>query len=116
MRIFRIAFFALVAFMLVSVAGWTSPAEAAAKCPRIFAPVCAVAKTGERQTFNNACLARVARARFLHRGECGVGEFCPFIFLPVCALDPVTRQPTTYSNACLAEKANARLLYNTACK
>jgi len=98
------------------VAGFTSPAEAAAKCPRIFSPVCAVAKTGERQTFNNACLARVARARFLHRGECSPGEFCPFIFLPVCALDPVTRMPMTYSNACLAEKANARLLYDGACK
>jgi len=116
MRLLQIAFLAVIGLALVSVAGSTRPAEAAAKCPRIFMPVCAVAKTGERKTFNNTCLARVARARFLHNGECGVGEFCPFIFLPVCALDPATRRPTTYSNACLAEKANARLLYNEPCK
>ena len=116
MRYLKTVLFALIAALLFNVAGPASTAQAAVKCPRIFLPVCAVNKAGERQTFGNACMAKAAHARFLHKGECTAGEFCSFIFLPVCALDPATRQPTTYPNACLAEKANARLLYDGACK
>ncbi len=116
MRIVKITLCVLIAFMLLGAAGPVAPAQAAVKCPRIFLPVCAVNKAGERQTFGNACMARAAHARFLHKGECSAGEICPFIFLPVCALDPATRQPATYPNACVAEKANARLLHDGACK
>jgi hypothetical protein len=115
MRDFKKVMFALSALLLAGVAAPVSPAQAAAKCSKIFIPVCAVTKAGDRQTFSNSCMARAAHATILHSGKCG-GEFCEFIFLPVCARDPATRQPTTYPNACLAEKANAPLLHNGACQ
>jgi hypothetical protein len=110
-----IASFGLAALFSIGTIFPSTPAEAAAKCPRILLPVCAVNKDGTRTTYNNSCLARVAHARILHRGECQ-GFVCGFIFLPVCALDPETRRPKTYPNACVAENANAQLIHNGACR
>ena len=95
----------------------STPAQAAAKCPRIMLPVCAF-KDGAKATYNNSCLARQAHARILHRGECegGQGPICTFIFLPVCGLDPQTRKPKTYPNLCVAENAGARLIHKGECR
>jgi Kazal-type serine protease inhibitor domain len=112
-----IASFGLAALFSIGAVFATAPAQAAAKCPRIFLPVCGF-KDGAKATYNNACLARQAHARILHRGECqgGQGPICTFIFLPVCALDPQTRKPNTYPNLCVAENAGAQLIHNGACK
>jgi hypothetical protein len=94
----------------------SAPALAAAKCPRIFLPVCGF-KDGAKATYGNSCMAGQAGARILHRGKCdGEGAICPFIFLPVCGLDPQTKKPNTYPNLCVAENAGARLIHKGACK
>jgi hypothetical protein len=94
----------------------STPAQAAAKCPRIFLPVCGF-KDGAKATYNNSCLAKQAGASTLHRGKCdGEGMICTFIFLPVCGLDPQTKKPNTYPNLCVAENAGARLIHKGACK
>jgi hypothetical protein len=68
-------------------------ADAAAVCPDIFMPVCAV-KHGVRQTYPNSCDARPARARILHAGACVApsGNICFDLFMPVCAINPHTAQ------------------------
>jgi Kazal-type serine protease inhibitor domain len=95
-------------------------------CPRNYAPVCAQNWGGAQQTFSNSCLAEVARARVLYRGECRRGgtlfddgrppvdRACPRIFAPVCA-GPRGRE-RTYSNSCLAERAGARVRYSGECR
>jgi hypothetical protein len=91
-------------------------AEAAGLCPRIYLPVCGF-KDGMKHTYGNACEARQAHARILHRGKCaGEGWICTFIYQPVCALDPQTRRPNQYPNLCVAENAGATLLYNGPCR
>ena len=62
---------ALAAAMLVATTALLAGhAHAAAFCTQEYAPVCAEAK-GQRQTFSNACFARAAGARIVHRGACG---------------------------------------------
>jgi len=96
-------------------------------CPRNYAPVCGEVR-GRQQTFNNSCLAEVARANILYRGECRrggggfieepprppVGRACPRIFAPVCA-GPRGRE-RTYPNSCQAEQAGARIRYPGECR
>jgi hypothetical protein len=47
----------------------SAEARAAAYCPMIHAPVCAL-KNGVATTYSNACLAKAAHARYLHFGGC----------------------------------------------
>jgi len=92
------------------------PAAAAPKakiCPTIYAPVCAVTRTGVRETFANSCLAQNAHARILHTGRC-IGPICMF-FKQVCARVP-GHKPRTFASECAAENANATLLHDGPCK
>src|SRR5690606_17685346 len=81
-------------------------------CTREFAPVCA-RRDGRVRTFDNACLARVAGFRIIHRGQCrATGPVspipprpsrpiaCTFEYAPVCARRGSRIQ--TFSNECLA--------------
>jgi hypothetical protein len=91
-----------------------APAAAAAKiCPTIEAPVCAVTRTGARETFGNACLAQRAHARVLHNGRC-FGPIC-MSFKQVCARVP-GHKPQTFASECTAEQANATVLHDGPCK
>ncbi len=51
----------------------------------------------------------------LHRGKCIGGVFCPFIWQPVCAIDPFWKQKRTYPNLCVAEHDNAVWVHNGPC-
>jgi hypothetical protein len=79
-------------------------------------PVCAV-KHGVRQTYSNSCVAHVAHARVLHAGDCvnPVNNLCFLIFIPVCAVNPVTHHRQTYPNLCSSEVANATVLHDGKC-
>jgi len=93
-----------------------APQEAAARpkiCPQIFEPVCAVTRTGARESFANACQAQAAHARVLHAGRC-IGPICIF-FRQVCARVP-GHKPQTFSSVCTAEQANATVLHDGPCK
>jgi len=91
-----------------------APASAATKiCPTLYDPVCAVTRTGARETFGNVCLAHNAHARILHKGRC-IGQICIF-FKQVCARVPGHR-PQTFASVCAAENANATVLYDGPCK
>jgi hypothetical protein len=92
------------------------PADAAAICPAIFAPVCAV-KHGMRANYGNSCEARRAHARVLHAGDCVAlsGNICIKIFMPVCAINPHTHKRQTYGNLCDSEVADATVVSEGAC-
>jgi hypothetical protein len=107
--------------MAVALAGATltfsampQPADAAA-CPRIYRPVCALNPAGVRITYANSCIARAAHAKILHPGKCIGGQFCTFIWAPVCAINPFSNTPQTYPNMCVAEHDNAVWRHNGPC-
>jgi Kazal-type serine protease inhibitor domain len=107
----------LSALALAFAALMLAPAnEASAQrgCTREYRPVCGLQFSGERKTFPNACVARNARAKILHDGECGRGAFCTFHYDPVCARDPRGFR-RTYGNLCMAEKDNAVVLRKGRC-
>ena len=112
----RKSHFALLSGALIAGLWLAAPAPAAAAtkiCPAIEAPVCAVTRTGARETFGNACLAQRAHARVLHSGRC-IGPIC-ISFKQVCARVPGHR-PQTFSSICTAEQANATVLHDGPCK
>jgi hypothetical protein len=91
-----------------------APVAAAPKiCPAIEMPVCAVTRTGGRETFGNSCLAQRAHARVLHTGRC-IGPIC-MSFKQVCARVP-GHKPQTFASICTAEQANATVLHDGPCK
>jgi hypothetical protein len=88
-------------------------------CTREYQPVCA-RRSGDRQTFANACLADRAGYRFVHRGECrrgdgGGGEqrFCTREYRPVCARRDGRFR--TFGNACEADAAGWRIVGRGEC-
>jgi hypothetical protein len=90
--------------------------QAKGLCPQYVAKYCVVNKDGTRQTeWTNPCFAKARGQRVLHLGACE-GPACPFIFLPVCSLNPYTHKPETYANQCLSDVGNATLLHKGACK
>jgi hypothetical protein len=84
-------------------------------CTKEFLPVCAVNEKGARRVFGNQCAAVAAGFHVLHAGYCHRGTGCPKILKPVCAIDPLNRQPTTYGNLCVSEKANATFVRDGTC-
>lgn len=115
MRLYSIATgLALLGALVVNTFTAQQPAAARGVCPLFVLPVCALKPDGMRETFSNACFARLAHARVLHAGKC-FGEFCVFIWEPVCARDP-QGSPRTYPNLCVSEKADAVFLHNGECK
>ena len=60
-------------------------------------------------------IARRHHATVLHRGKCIGGEFCNFIWMPVCAFNPFTQMKQTYPNLCVAEHDNAVWMSNGPC-
>jgi hypothetical protein len=105
---------ALLGALAVSTFTGQQPAVAKGICPLVVLPVCALKRDGTRETFSNACFARLAHARVLHAGDC-FGQFCFFIFEPVCARDPQGFR-RTYPNLCASEKADAVFLRKGECK
>jgi hypothetical protein len=108
----------LIAGLLATAAvafSWMPTSADAAICPKIFKPVCGLAPNGTRVTYPNACVARGAHATVLHPGKCIGGQFCPFIWQPVCAIDPFWKQKRTYPNMCVAEHDNAVWVHNGPC-
>jgi hypothetical protein len=95
----------------------TSPSQAKVRaCPQYLAKYCVVEKDGSRQTvWTNPCFAHARGWRVLHLGACE-GPICPFIYAPVCSLNPFTNKPETYANQCLSDVGNATLLYKGPCK
>jgi large-conductance mechanosensitive channel len=117
MRLTRLNVFLMTTLVAIGAfASIPEPAKAAKFCNEIFMPVCAV-KHGVRKTYSNACFAHLARARVLHAGECinPAGNICFMIFIPVCAINPVTHHRQTYPNLCHAEVANATVVSEGAC-
>jgi hypothetical protein len=88
-------------------------------CPQYLAKYCVVNKDGTRQTeWTNPCFAKARGQRVLHLGACQgpICPFVPFVYLPVCSLNPYTNKPETYGNQCLSDVGNATLLHKGACK
>ena len=86
-------------------------------CPQFVTKYCVVDKDGStRHTeMTNPCFAKARGQRVLHIGTCE-GPACPFIYAPVCSLNPFTHKPETYANQCVSDTANATLLHKGACK
>jgi hypothetical protein len=90
--------------------------QARGVCPQFVTNYCVVDKNGTRHTeATNPCFAKHRGQRVLHIGACQ-GPICPFIYLPVCSLNPYTHKPETYGNECLSDVGNATLLHKGACK
>jgi hypothetical protein len=112
----RIVLAAALAGTVLAFGAVPQPAEAARKgCIRIYKPVCALSPKGVRMTYGNACVARAAHAKILHPGKCIGGEFCNFIWIPVCAINPFSHVRQTYPNMCVAEHDNAVWVHNGVC-
>lgn len=91
-------------------------------CTFEYAPVCGQ-RGNDRQTFGNACLARVDGYRIIGDGECRRGgpghgpvrppEICTREYAPVCA----TRrgETRTFGNACEAGAAEYRIIRPGTC-
>jgi hypothetical protein len=111
MRVFWIFLFGLT----VAASATDSARAQASICTTDVIPVCAVKKDGSRQTYSNACWAKLDHARVLHPGMC-LGPICIFNLNPVCAIDPVKGYPRTYPSLCAAETANARWVRDGTCR
>lgn len=93
-------------------------------CTRQYAPVCA-RRGGDRQTFNNSCLAEQSGYRVVREGECrrdgdwggGGGEeqprFCTREYRPVCARRGGSVR--SFPNACEARAADYRVVGEGQC-
>jgi hypothetical protein len=106
--------------ILAGIAAATMAAPAAQArpkaCPQYVAKYCVVEKDGTRATVaTNPCFAHAKGWRVLHLGACQ-GPICPFIYAPVCSLNPFTNKQETYANQCLSDVGNATLLHKGACK
>lgn len=113
----RLATALVVGFAAISASALVSSDKAAAAkaCTKEYVPVCGLSRGGEHITYGNACQARAAGAKILHKGECIGGPFCILMYDPVCARDPrgVLR---TYPSLCAAENDNAVFVRKGACK
>ncbi len=115
---------ALSSPLLISAPAAAAPSSdgewSAQACTREYAPVCAARRGSRPRTFSNACLARNAGARIIHRGACRGGQaqsspgVCTMEHRPVCARTRHGR-PQTFSNACLARHAGARVVHRGPC-
>jgi len=110
---------AIAAALLATVLAFTAapqPAEAKRICPLVLYKACVLTPTGARMTVaTNACFARLRHWTILHRGPCFDGQFCTFIWAPVCAINPFTHMKQTYPNLCVAEHDNAVWVHNGPC-
>lgn len=94
-------------------------------CTFEYAPVCAE-RGRDRQTFGNACQARVDGYRIVSQGECrrgggGVGpgpdrgpQACTREYQPVCAARGGREQ--TFGNECVARADGFRVIYDGECR
>ena len=91
--------------------------QARGVCPQFVTKYCVVDKDGfTRHTeMTNPCFAKARGQRVLHIGACQ-GPVCPFIYAPVCSLNPFTHTQETYANQCVSDTANATLLHKGPCK
>ena len=105
-------FAVLAGIATISLAATSGSAFAAKACAG--GPVC-VEKADGPQTYDSACAAKAAGAKITHLGACQ-GPVCPFIYAPVCSLNPFTHKQETYANQCVSDTANATLLHKGACK
>src|SRR3954469_11167940 len=84
-------------------------------CTREYDPVCA-RRGGDRQTFNNSCLAEEAGYRITRPGECrgdggggvAIDRACPKNLDPVCARRG--NDTRTFANSCRADEAGFRII------
>jgi hypothetical protein len=113
----RLSMAVILGFAAIAVLAFAGSDKAAAAkaCTKEYVPVCGLSRSGEHITYGNACQARAARAKILHKGECIGGPFCILMYDPVCARDPrgILR---TYPSLCAAENANAVFIRKGACK
>lgn len=107
-----------VATAALPLAYFAASDQAAARskgaCTREYRPVCALARSGVRKTYANACMARSAGARILHPGRC-FGEVCTMIYDPVCARDRKGMR-RTYPSLCVASNAGAAFIAKGECR
>ena len=85
-------------------------------CTREYSPVCA-RRGGQRETFDNACLARQAGFEVVRNGECRRQSnpvACTREYTPVCARRGNDRR--TFGNACAAESAGYNISYYGECR
>lgn len=99
--------------------------EGPQSCPRIYQPVCG-GRSGDRQTFPNACEANRAGYRIVSSGTCQVGRpgqpdlsepvqsgICTREYRPVCARSGVDER--TFGNACEAESQGYQVTDDEPC-
>jgi hypothetical protein len=80
----RLAMTLVVGFAAISASAFVGSDRAAAAkaCTKEYVPVCGLSRSGEHITYGNACQARAARAKILHKGECVGGPFCILLYAP----------------------------------
>jgi len=116
----------LVLFFTVLVVILASEAAADDACPRNYAPICGLDKSGNEKTYSNMCQLKDQHGDAIYKGTCrntpASQASCPRNYSPVCGATASTtarfgaEERTTYSNDCERKKANARLLYSGQCK
>jgi hypothetical protein len=113
----KIAMAAALVGTLLALGGAPQPADARIRpCPLFLFKACVLTPSGARMTVaTNACFARLRHWTILHRGPCIGGTVCPFIWAPVCAINPFTHMKQTYPNLCIAEHDNAVWVHNGPC-
>jgi Kazal-type serine protease inhibitor domain len=94
------------------------PPERPEFCSREYDPVCA-RRSGDRQTFPNACQAEAAGYRVISDGECRRGgfdepRFCTREYAPVCGRRGGSVR--TFGNSCEAEVAGYRIISDGECR
>ena len=109
-------FAVLAGIATISLAASGGSAFAARACAG--GPVC-VMKADGPQTYDSACAAKAAGARFTHLGACvtilpGLRRYA--YRGPLCGMDPLTHAKTTYPNNCAAENARAISVHDGPCK
>jgi len=92
------------------------PIQPGPYCTREYNPVCA-RRGGQRETFDNGCLARAAGFEVVRQGECrrqSEPAYCTREYNPVCARRGNDRR--TFGNACEAEAAGYNVNYQGECR
>uniref|UniRef100_A0A7S1KRV5 Kazal-like domain-containing protein n=1 Tax=Percolomonas cosmopolitus TaxID=63605 RepID=A0A7S1KRV5_9EUKA len=84
-------------------------------CTKEYAPVCALAKDGEKKTFGNACMAGCDNARVLYQGECKDEDCCCSDKIEKVCGQTCKGETKTFDNQCKARCNGATIVSQGAC-
>ncbi|KAF8948251.1 hypothetical protein BGZ47_005885 [Haplosporangium gracile] len=115
-----VSFSAIATLSMFSSSVQAAPMVCNKACTFIYQPVCAQLKSGENQTFGNACTLDVyncehphSKAKVLAQSACEEMHptcdiMCAMVEDPVCAISKDGKTKQTFSNACLLRVHNCQ--------